>query len=93
MRGWGYTEVGGGLLDLACIWRQLLLALPGAACCSCCCLCDPHTCFVRVFAGIILYLGTAQYIGTVLYLVGTVRDVSIAFYVVLFIAAVLAMRK
>ena len=48
---------------------------------------------MRVFAGIILYLGTAQYIGTVLYLVGTVRDVSIAFYVVLFIAAVLAMRK
>ena len=91
--GGGDTEVGGRLLDLACIWRQLLLALPGAACCCCCCLCEPHTRFVLVFAGIILYLGTAQYVGTVLYLVGTVRDVSIAFYVVLFIAAVLAMRK
>ena len=85
--GGGDTEVGGGLLDLACIWRQLLLALPGAACCCCCCLCE------LVFAGIMLYIGTVQYIGTVLYLVGTVRDVSIAFYVVLFIAAVLAMRK
>ena len=91
--GGGDTEVGGGLLDLACIWRQLLLALPGAACCCCCCLCEPRTCHVLVFAGIMLYFGTVQYIGTVLYLVGTVRDVSIAFYVVLFIAAVLAMRK
>ena len=91
--GGGETEVGGGLLDLACIWRQLLLALPGAACCCCCCLCEPRTCHVLVFAGIMLYFGTVQYIGAVLYLAGTVRDVSIAFYVVLFIAAVLVMRK
>ena len=85
-------DVTDARMDLACIWRQLLLALPGAACCCCCCLREPGTC-VLVFAGIILYIGTMQYIGTVLYLVGTVLYVSIAFYVVLFIAAVLAMRK